>query len=66
MVEVNFPVASYDDIGRTSGLTVQKFIRSDKSRLFPGQKDRQWSANVFVDTTAQAVLIHESEVSNTI
>ena len=46
--------------------TGQNLIRSDKSRLFSGPKDRQWLANVFVDPTAQAVLIRESEVNNTI
>ena len=53
-------------MAKSGGPTGQKFIRSDKSRLFSGQKDRQWLANFFVDTTAQAVLIRKSEVNNTI
>ena len=53
-------------MAKSGGPTGQKLIRSDKSRLFSGPKDRQWSANVFVDITAQAVLIRESEVNNTI
>ena len=53
-------------MAKSGGPTGQKLIRSDKSRLFSGPKGRQWSANVFVDITAQAVLIRESEVNNTI
>ena len=60
--QVNF---SHGEIRRTSGPTGQKLIRSDKSHLFSGPKDRQWSANVFIDTTAQAELIHEPEVNTT-
>ena len=51
---------------KSGGPTGQNLIRSDKSRLFSGPKDRQWSANVFVDTTAQAELIRKSEVNYTI
>ena len=54
---------SHGEIRRPTG---QNLIRSDKSCLFSGPKDRQWLANVFVDPTAQAVLIRESEVNNTI
>ena len=57
---------SHGKIRWTGGLNGQKLIRSDKSHLYSGPKDQQWPANVFVDTTAQAVLILESEVSNTI
>ena len=58
--------SSHGEICRTGGPTGQKLIRSDENRLFSRPKDQQWSANVFVDTTAQAVLICESKVSNTI
>ena len=53
-------------MAKSGGPTGQNLIRSDKSRLFSGLKDRQRSANVFVDITAQAVLIRKSEVNNTI